>query len=85
MRQKRDPLEHVKSLLSEFGHDMSEVKNLEKAIKKEIDSSVEAAKAEAPSPDEWLWRNVYRDSSGVQLRGIAGEMHAPVYDPEYKL
>lgn len=42
--QERDPVERVRKLLLAHGADAGEVKALEKAVKKEVDSAVEGAK-----------------------------------------
>lgn len=44
MRQERDPVERVRKLLTGQGYDTSEMKALEKRIKKEVDTAVEESK-----------------------------------------
>jgi pyruvate dehydrogenase E1 component alpha subunit len=60
VRQARDPVATVKAwLLGPAGASADEVKNLEGAVRKEIDAAVEAAKAmEMPPPSE-LTRDIY--------------------------
>ena len=39
------------------------------AIKKEVDSAVEEAKAGPLPKDDMLWKNIYKDTLGVHMRG----------------
>ena len=41
----------------------------EQAIKKEVDSAVEEAKAGPVPKDDMLWKNIYKDTLGMHLRG----------------
>lgn len=67
------------------GYDANELKKVEKGIKKEVDDAVEAAKASPPPPDAWLWRNMYQEPRGCEMRAVSGDLVTPAYDPEYKL
>ena len=40
------------------GVEASELKKVEKEVKKEVDDAVEAAKAAPVPPNHWLWKNV---------------------------
>jgi len=83
MRQERDPVERVKKLMLAHGGDAAEIKAIEKKVKKEVDTAVEEAKAAFAPPTEWLWRNVYVDSKGMEMRTVTGERVVPKYDPTY--
>eukprot|EP00879_Flechtneria_rotunda_P001346 GHRR01001496.1.p1 GENE.GHRR01001496.1~~GHRR01001496.1.p1 ORF type:complete len:396 (+),score=102.09 GHRR01001496.1:125-1312(+) len=83
MRQERDPVERVKKLLVSKGYDPVALKATEKAVKKEVDTAVEEAKAAATPPTEWLWRNVYVNPENCKLRTIEGTLVQPQYDPAY--
>lgn len=70
-RQSRDPVERVKKLLLEHElADASEIKKIDKAIKKEIDEAVEQAKASPQPPPELLWTNLYSNVENVEMRGM---------------
>lgn len=84
MRTERDPIERVKKLLLSHGVDPAELKKIDKDVKKEIDSAVEAAKAAPIPPDHWLWKNVYCAPENTSLRTVQGTFRTPDYDPEYK-
>ncbi len=47
--QERDPVEHVKKLLMSKGFEAADFKPIEKAVKKEVDGAVQAAKV------SWAW------------------------------
>jgi pyruvate dehydrogenase E1 component alpha subunit len=66
------------------GVDPAELKKIDKEVKKEIDSAVEAAKAAPIPPDHWLWKNVYSAPENTSLRTVQGTFRTPDYDPEYK-
>ena len=60
VRQARDPVATVKSwLLGEAAMPESDVKALEGAVRKQIDTAVEQAKAESPPPAEEITRDIY--------------------------
>lgn len=84
MRTERDPIERVKKLLLSHGVDPAELKKIDKEVKKEIDSAVEAAKAAPIPPDHWLWKNVYAAPENTSLRTVQGTFRTPDYDPDYK-
>eukprot|EP00877_Chromochloris_zofingiensis_P011370 jgi/Chrzof1/6487/Cz18g13050.t1 len=84
MRQERDPVERVKKLLLSKGVDAAELKRIEKDVKKEVDSAVEAAKAAPTPPDHWAWKNIYVEPDDIKLRKVTGGYVVPDYDPEYK-
>jgi len=84
MRTERDPIERIKKLLLANGVEASELKKVEKEVKKEVDDAVEAAKAAPVPPNHWLWKNVYADPTNTSLRTVAGDYHVPDYDPAYK-
>jgi len=71
IRQQRDPIEHVRKLLLDNGlAETAEIKGIEKEIKKEIDSAIEESKA-GPEPEmDVLWKDVYADAKGIEMRGI---------------
>eukprot|EP00887_Chlorella_sp_A99_P003344 scaffold26.g3344.t1 len=71
IRQQRDPIEHVRKLLVDNGlAEASELKAIEKDVKKEVDSAIEAAKASPPPGTELLFKDVYVDGLGMTLRNI---------------
>lgn len=60
VRQARDPVQFVKSLLLEqAGCNAEEVKAIEKKVRGVVDDAVAAAKAEAPPPSEELTRDIF--------------------------
>mmetsp|Transcript_19900 Transcript_19900/g.60083 ORF Transcript_19900/g.60083 Transcript_19900/m.60083 type:complete len:398 (-) Transcript_19900:968-2161(-) len=71
MRTQRDPLEHVRRLLLDNNFaDASELKKLEKTIKKEVDNAVATAKQSSiPDPAD-LWKTIYRDPLGAVVKGL---------------
>jgi pyruvate dehydrogenase E1 component alpha subunit len=80
IRQKRDPIEHVRKLLLDHELvDAAEIKGIEKEVKKMIDSAVEKAKAAPVPPMEDLYKNVYVDGLGMVVRGIDSQhkIHLP--------
>lgn len=70
MRQARDPVERVRKLILDHGFaEASELKAMEKAIKKDLDTAIEECKA-APFPDEMLlYSNIYKEPLESQMRG----------------
>lgn len=54
MRQERDPVERVRKLLVAKGYDAAQLKVIEKATKKEVDSAVEESKVWARHYVAWL-------------------------------
>lgn len=76
MRQKRDPIEHVRRLLLDNEMcEAAELKAIEKSIKKEIDEAVEKAKSDPYPPMESLYQHVYVNSKGIKARGIRAGQH----------
>ncbi|KAK9903407.1 hypothetical protein WJX75_004838 [Coccomyxa subellipsoidea] len=76
IRRARDPIEHIRTLLQEHSFaDSSELKRIEKEIKKDVADSIEEAKKDAYPPIENLWLNIYKDGLGAKLRGM--EMGRP--------
>ncbi len=76
MRQQRDPIEHVRRLLIDNKMcEPSELKAIEKSIKKEIDEAVEKAKADPYPPMDYLHRHVYADAKGIRVRGARRGQH----------
>ena len=74
IRQQRDPVEHVRRLLLDYSlAEPAELKAIEKKVKQEVDSAVEAAKADSPPPAEELYANVYADSLKMEVRGVDSE------------
>lgn len=71
IRQQRDPIEHVRKLLLDNGLvETAEIKAIEKEVKKEIDTAIEESRA-APEPGmDVLWKDVYADAKGIEMRGI---------------
>jgi pyruvate dehydrogenase E1 component alpha subunit len=78
IRQKRDPVEHVRRLL--LDHNMCEIadlKAIEKSVKKEIDEAVEKAKNDALPPLDEVFSHVYINADGISARGARpGVFHA---------
>ena len=75
MRQKRDPVEHVRRLLLDNGMcESQELKAIEKDIKKEIDSAVEKSKTDPKPSMDALFKHVYQDAQGIKVRGTRGQM-----------
>lgn len=85
MRQERDPIERVKKLYVSNGGDANELKRVEKEIKKEVDSAVEAAKNGPLPPLDWAWKNAYMAPENVTLRTVDGKYIKPEYDIAYKM
>eukprot|EP00199_Chlamydomonas_sp_CCMP681_P002102 CAMPEP_0119107106 /NCGR_PEP_ID=MMETSP1180-20130426/7953_1 /TAXON_ID=3052 ORGANISM="Chlamydomonas cf sp, Strain CCMP681" /NCGR_SAMPLE_ID=MMETSP1180 /ASSEMBLY_ACC=CAM_ASM_000741 /LENGTH=401 /DNA_ID=CAMNT_0007092545 /DNA_START=67 /DNA_END=1272 /DNA_ORIENTATION=- len=85
MRQQRDPVERVKKLLIENGYPAEEVKRMEREVKQDVDSAVEAAKAAPIPPPEWLWRNMYQDPCDSEMRKVDGTHVKPTFDRSYKV
>lgn len=76
MRQLRDPIEHVRKLLLEkAGADPTELKKIEKAVKKEVDTAVIEAKASPVPEAEMLWKNIYKDPLGSSVKGLDSKTH----------
>lgn len=71
IRQQRDPIEHVRKLLLDNGFaETSELKSIEKEIKREIDTAIEESKAADVPPLDMLWSHVYANSEGIKVRGV---------------
>lgn len=83
MRQQRDPVERVKKLLVENGYPAEELKRVEREVKQEVDSAVEAAKQAPIPPLDWLYRNVYVDPTNAHMRNVLGDKITPKYDTTY--
>jgi pyruvate dehydrogenase E1 component alpha subunit len=65
VRQTRDPIEHVKKLLTD--HNLltaDEIKTIEKDIRSEVSDALTRAKAAGPPPVEWTWSDIYSDENG---------------------
>lgn len=71
VRQRRDPIEHVKKLLldAEFVQP-TELKKLEKAVKKEVDDAVVQARNDPYPGTDILWQHIYKAPLGMTLKGI---------------
>ncbi|KAM3188802.1 hypothetical protein ACQJBY_067643 [Aegilops geniculata] len=71
IRQERDPIERVRKLL--LTHDLAtaqELKDMEKEIRKEVDTAIAKAK-ESPMPDtSELFKNVYVNDCGLESFGV---------------
>eukprot|EP00208_Stichococcus_sp_RCC1054_P007393 CAMPEP_0206149976 /NCGR_PEP_ID=MMETSP1473-20131121/38059_1 /ASSEMBLY_ACC=CAM_ASM_001109 /TAXON_ID=1461547 /ORGANISM="Stichococcus sp, Strain RCC1054" /LENGTH=497 /DNA_ID=CAMNT_0053547463 /DNA_START=1600 /DNA_END=3094 /DNA_ORIENTATION=- len=80
MRQTRDPIEHVKTLLKEHKFaDATEIKRVEKEIRKEVNDEIEQAKKDDYPPTEFLWKNTYKDGLGAKMRPLEmGQPKIPV-------
>ncbi|MCG8442882.1 MAG: thiamine pyrophosphate-dependent enzyme, partial [Caulobacterales bacterium] len=63
VREKSDPIEHVKAVLLEAGwSDEAELKQVDKAVRAEVNDAAEFAKA-SPEPDpSELWTDVLREA-----------------------
>ncbi|KDD77103.1 dehydrogenase E1, partial [Helicosporidium sp. ATCC 50920] len=71
IRKTRDPIEHVRRLLTESGlAEAQELRALEQAVKKEVDAAVAESKAAANPESHNLWEHVYVDGLDAQLRGV---------------
>lgn len=71
IRQHRDPVEHVRKLLLDNNFaQASDLKAIEKSIKREIDEAVDKAKADKYPPIEDLYTDVYVDALGAKVRGV---------------
>lgn len=71
IRRARDPIEHVKTLLTENNFaEGSDLKKREKQIKREVEAEIEEAKKSEFPPIEDLWNNIYADGLGAKLRPI---------------
>ncbi|ONK80762.1 uncharacterized protein A4U43_C01F21460 [Asparagus officinalis] len=68
VRQERDPVERIRKLI--LAHDIatvSELKDIEKQVKKEVSDAIAKAK-ESPMPDSSeLCTNVYANASGEEV------------------
>ena len=79
VRTQRDPIELARRLLvEEGGVDASELKAVEREVKKEVDAAVEGAKAGVPPSLDALWANVYAAPLGVKARGVDQEAWAAI-------
>uniref|UniRef100_A0A0E0L9X9 Dehydrogenase E1 component domain-containing protein n=1 Tax=Oryza punctata TaxID=4537 RepID=A0A0E0L9X9_ORYPU len=71
IRQERDPIERVRKLL--LTHDLAttqELKDMEKEIRKQVDTAIAKAK-ESPMPDpSELFTNVYVNDCGLESFGV---------------
>lgn len=83
-RQERDPVERVKKLLLSKGFDSTEMKAIERDVKKEVDAAVDFAKGGTTPPDSWLWYNIYADPGAATMRDIDGSYVPTKFDPSYK-
>lgn len=71
VRQQRDPVEHVRRLLLDNNlAEPSELKAIEKSVKQEVDSAVEKAKADSVLPVEAIYKDIYADGLGMEMRGV---------------
>ncbi|KAL4436672.1 hypothetical protein ABPG75_003811 [Micractinium tetrahymenae] len=71
IRQKRDPLEHARKLLLDGGlAEVSDIKAIERDVKKQIDEGLGQAKASPHPPMEDLWANIWKAPLGAEMRGI---------------
>lgn len=86
-RKERDPVERIKKLILDHSvATTAEIKKAERAIKGEVDKSVEHAKSAPIPPNGWLWKNIYVNPSNTLMRGVESSSRNPIpYDPEYKL
>lgn len=76
IRQKRDPIEHVRRLLLDNKMcEASELKAIEKSLKKEIDSAVEKAKSDPYPPLDEVFSHVYLQADGIKVRGARPGVH----------
>ncbi|XP_057750641.1 pyruvate dehydrogenase E1 component subunit alpha, mitochondrial-like [Arachis stenosperma] len=70
VRQERDPIERIRKLL--LSHEIStetELKDIEKEVRKEVDNAISKAKeSDMPDPSE-LFTNVYVKGFGVEAYG----------------
>ncbi|KAJ9511510.1 hypothetical protein QJQ45_029830 [Haematococcus lacustris] len=85
MRQQRDPVERVKKLLLENGYPADQIKAVEREVKKEVEAAVEAAKSAPTPPVEWMWRNIYVDPKGAEMRDVEGGYTKTTFNTAYKL
>mmetsp|Transcript_14726 Transcript_14726/g.41462 ORF Transcript_14726/g.41462 Transcript_14726/m.41462 type:complete len:404 (+) Transcript_14726:232-1443(+) len=71
-RQERDPIERVRKLILslDIGVEAADLKQIEKTVKKEIDSIVEEAKADPYPANEELTKNIYKDMLRDSFRGV---------------
>lgn len=70
VRNRRDPLEHVRRILIDNGlAEASEIKAMEKDIKKEIDAAIEKAKADPLPSADIMFEDVYVAADGISARG----------------
>ncbi|KAL4435217.1 hypothetical protein ABPG77_001899 [Micractinium sp. CCAP 211/92] len=71
IRQKRDPLEHARQLLLDGGlAEVSDIKGIERDVKKQIDEALAQAKGPPQPPMEDLWANIWQAPLGAEMRGI---------------
>ncbi|BDA45344.1 Pyruvate dehydrogenase E1 component subunit alpha-1, mitochondrial [Coccomyxa sp. Obi] len=71
IRTQRDPVEHIRKLLLDRGlAEASDLKKVEKSVKKEVDDAVEKAKQGTIPPADMLWKNIYSDPLGSVMRGM---------------
>lgn len=71
VRRARDPIEHVRALLTELKlAEGSQLKQLERKLKKGVQDDVEFAKKSSEPPMQDLWNNIYMDGLGAKFRNI---------------
>eukprot|EP00891_Asterochloris_glomerata_P009427 jgi/Astpho2/9427/fgenesh1_pm.00145_%23_12_t len=74
IRRARDPIEHIKDLITENNFvEGTELKKLEKEIRKEVDAEVEEAKKSPEPPIEDLWNNIYKAGLSAKLRPLTSD------------
>jgi len=74
-RQERDPIERVRKLILalDLGVEAADLKKIEKAIKKEVDETVEQCKADPYPSTDVLTNNIYKNELRKFFRGVDKE------------
>jgi len=68
VRQERDPVERIRSLLLDGLLSSAEIKAIEKKQRAIVDDAVEFGKASPLPPSAELWTDVYNDPCGMEMR-----------------
>eukprot|EP00210_Caulerpa_lentillifera_P004845 g4626.t1 len=86
IRKERDPITKVRNMIVDQNLATEiELKKIEIRVKKELDESLEEAEAAPFPPNEWLFRNIYKNPPTAPVRGVdAHSLHKTIYDPNYE-
>jgi pyruvate dehydrogenase E1 component alpha subunit len=83
-RSTRDPLEFVKRTMIDAGFvDSEEIKNMEKAIRKDVQKAVMIAKESSPPGPEQLWTYLYAKDHKKESQETPDFIRAPFYQNSF--